>query len=79
MKLRDVGMEVDFGLYDGDAGLGVICDDRVAEEVPVVDTSGRVGIIRFSAARIETDVESCVDQIMSALALLHTSADNEEP
>lgn len=79
MKLRDVGMEVDFGLYEGDAGLGVICDDRVAEETPVVDRSGRVGIIRFSAARVETDVESCVDQIMAALARLHTPQDNEEP
>ncbi len=79
MKVRDVGMEVDFGLYEGDAGLGVICDDRVAEEGPVIEHSGRVGIIRFSAARVETDVESCVDQIMAALARLHTPPDTGEP
>lgn len=82
VRINDVGMEIDVDLYEEheeEGSEGEMPGDRVAEGKPPGGTGRRIGIIRFSAAHVESDVESCVDQIMAALARLHTRPDIDDP
>lgn len=67
MQVNGVLMEVDFGLVIGEMAVAVLCRDeeRVGESVgSLYPEAWRV--IRFSASRIENELEECVREIMLA-------------
>lgn len=68
MRAQGVVMELDFALFRREQGLGIICDERpdaIREGSGVLDEGMPEAwrVLRFSPARIDEDLESCLREI----------------
>ncbi len=68
MRAHGVVMELDFALFRREQGLGIICDERpdaIREGSGVADEGMPEAwrVIRFSPARIDQDLDSCLREI----------------